>query len=317
MGDEHIMANYFPMVVGPVGHQWLASLPENQFDSWYALRQTFVKNFIATCEQPGNKYDLQRIHDARDEPLREYIRHFSDMRIRIPRITDNEAIEAFITSLCYHNDLRDKLLHKWPITVLNLLTTAKKYVNVNDAKKLLNKGTGKAPYSPRRDDYRDNHRHDDFRGCSNIRDRHNDNRDRSDNRNQHGDRRDNFKGKCARDDDGEVNAVKKFGGHRNYEEDYAKALKGPCPTHPKSNHTLENCKVLKEIYRRKQALENADKPNDATYQRNHRDDDEDNPDKNPKHQYQEPVRHVATIVGILTRCLLKVNASGSCSPVLA
>jgi hypothetical protein len=60
---------------------------------------------------------------------------------------------------------------------------------------------------------------------------------------------------------------------------------------------LENCKVLKEIYRRKDTLENADKPNDATDQRNRRDDDEDDPNKNPKHQYQEPVRHVATIVG--------------------
>jgi hypothetical protein len=91
--------------------------------------------------------------------------------------------------------------------------------------------------------------------------------------------------------------VKKIGGHRNYEEDYAKALKEPCPDHPKSNHTLENCKVLKEIYRRKQASENAAKPDHATNQCNRRDDDKDDPDKNPKHQYQEPVRHVATIVG--------------------
>jgi hypothetical protein len=50
MGDEHVMANYFPVVVGPVGNQWLVSLPENQFDSWYALCQAFVENFIATCE---------------------------------------------------------------------------------------------------------------------------------------------------------------------------------------------------------------------------------------------------------------------------
>jgi hypothetical protein len=42
---------------------------------------------------------------------------------------------------------------------------------------------------------------------------------------------------------------------------------------------------------------NADKPNDAIDQRNRRDDDEDDPDKNPKHQYQELVRHVATIAG--------------------
>jgi outer membrane receptor protein involved in Fe transport len=134
------------------------------------------------------------------------------MRIRIPRITDNEAIEAFITGLRYHNDLRDKLLHKWPITVVDLLTTAKKYAHADDAKKLLNKGTDKAPYSPWRNDYRDNHHRDDFRGRSDIRDRCNDNRDRRDNRNQHGHRRDNFKRKRARDDDGEVNAVKKFGG---------------------------------------------------------------------------------------------------------
>jgi hypothetical protein len=35
----------------------------------------------------------------------------------------------------------------------------------------------------------------------------------------------------------------------------------------------------------------------VTDKRNRRDDDEDDPDKNPKHQYQEPMRHVATIVG--------------------
>jgi hypothetical protein len=148
--------------------------------------------------------------------------------------------------------------------VVDLLTTAKKYADADDAKKLLNEGTGKAPYSPRLDDYCDNRRRDDFRGRNDIRDRRNDNRNRCDNQNQHDDRHDNFKGKCARDDDGEVNAVKKFGGRRNYEEDYAKALKGPCPAHPKSNHMLENYKVLKEIYHRKQASENADKPDDAT-----------------------------------------------------
>jgi hypothetical protein len=33
MGDEHVMANYFLVVVGLVGHQWLVSLLENHFDS--------------------------------------------------------------------------------------------------------------------------------------------------------------------------------------------------------------------------------------------------------------------------------------------
>ena len=65
MADEHIMSNYFLVAVGHVGHQWLVSLPVNYFDSWQELKQAFIDNFIATCEQLGNKYDLQRIRSQR------------------------------------------------------------------------------------------------------------------------------------------------------------------------------------------------------------------------------------------------------------
>ena len=61
MADEHVMSKYFLVVVGHAGHQWLVSLLANYFDSWQELKQAFIDNFIATCEQPGNKYDLQRI----------------------------------------------------------------------------------------------------------------------------------------------------------------------------------------------------------------------------------------------------------------
>jgi len=57
-GDEHVMANYFSVVLDQAGHEWLLDLPENSFDSWEELWQAFIENFIATCEQPGNKYDL-------------------------------------------------------------------------------------------------------------------------------------------------------------------------------------------------------------------------------------------------------------------
>ena len=32
------MANYFPVVLDQVGHQWLLGLLENSFDSWEQLR---------------------------------------------------------------------------------------------------------------------------------------------------------------------------------------------------------------------------------------------------------------------------------------
>ena len=55
-------------------------------DTLDKLRQAFIDNFIATCEQPRNKYDLERIRDRKNEPLRDYIRRFSDMRLKIPKI---------------------------------------------------------------------------------------------------------------------------------------------------------------------------------------------------------------------------------------
>jgi hypothetical protein len=67
------MANYLPVVLDQASHQWLLSLPENQFDSWAQLKQAFIDNFIATCDQSGNKYDLERIRDHKDKPLRDYI----------------------------------------------------------------------------------------------------------------------------------------------------------------------------------------------------------------------------------------------------
>ena len=48
------------------------------------------------------------------------------MRIKVPSISDNEAIKAFITGLCFHDALRDKLLRKRPESVTVLLATAKK-----------------------------------------------------------------------------------------------------------------------------------------------------------------------------------------------
>ena len=59
------------------------------------------------------------------------------MRIKVPSISDSEAIEAFITGLRFHDALRDKLLRKRPESVTALLATAKKYADADDAKKII------------------------------------------------------------------------------------------------------------------------------------------------------------------------------------
>jgi hypothetical protein len=39
---------------------------------------------MATCQQPGNKYDLEKVKDYPNEPLCDYIHYFSEIWISIP-----------------------------------------------------------------------------------------------------------------------------------------------------------------------------------------------------------------------------------------
>ena len=57
---------------------------------------------MATYEQPGTKYDLEKLHQTFREPLRSFIRRFLEMRNSIPNISDSEAIVAFTKGLLYH-----------------------------------------------------------------------------------------------------------------------------------------------------------------------------------------------------------------------
>jgi hypothetical protein len=97
---------------------------------------------MATCQQPGNKYDLEKVRDYPNEPLCDYIRRFSEMRISIPNINSNEAISAFIRGLCHHDALRTKLLYKRPDSIQDLLTVAKKWADADEADQQIKEDVG-------------------------------------------------------------------------------------------------------------------------------------------------------------------------------
>ena len=216
------MANYFPVILDQAGHQWLLGLPEDSFDSWEELCQAFIDNFITTCEQPGNKYDLKRIRDRKNEPLRDYIRRFLDMRLKIPKISHDEAISAFIKGLRFHEALRSKLLRKRSTTVAELLATAKNYADADDTEKLIREDVRGGEQPPQRDDSRG--RFDNRNPCRN------DNRDHREGWDRRRDNHDDFRSKRPRDNDHEVNTVKRLNGRQDYQEDYNKTLKRVMPT---------------------------------------------------------------------------------------
>jgi hypothetical protein len=55
------------------------------------------------------------------------------MRLKIQKISHDEAISTFIKGLRYHEALGSKLLQKRPTMVTELLATAKNYADANDA----------------------------------------------------------------------------------------------------------------------------------------------------------------------------------------
>jgi hypothetical protein len=92
------------------------------------------------------------------------------MRLKIPKISHDEAVSAFIKGLRHHDTLTNKLLRKRLTTVSELLATAKNYADVDDAKKIIKEDVG-GPSRPKHAPRRDNNRNDRGR---------NDNHDRRD-----------------------------------------------------------------------------------------------------------------------------------------
>ncbi|XP_021309111.1 uncharacterized protein DDB_G0284459-like [Sorghum bicolor] len=122
------------------------------------------------------------------------------MRLKIPKISHNEAILAFIKSLRFHEALRSKLLRKRPTTVAELLATAKNYADADDAEKLIQEDVRGADQPPRQDD-----------SCGRFDIRNpsrGDNRDHREVWDRRRDNRDDFRGKRPRvsDHEGSIDA---------------------------------------------------------------------------------------------------------------
>ena len=68
-GNNDVMANYFPIMLSQITNNWLMGLREDSIESWDDLKKVFVKNYMATCQQPSMKYDLEKLHQTSREPL--------------------------------------------------------------------------------------------------------------------------------------------------------------------------------------------------------------------------------------------------------
>jgi hypothetical protein len=95
VGDEAIMANYFPVALTGTAQSWLMNLPEGTLDSWPELCRQFTANFESAYARPGNETDLHAIQQRLGESLRSFIQRFSQVHNIIPRISNASVVVAF------------------------------------------------------------------------------------------------------------------------------------------------------------------------------------------------------------------------------
>ena len=56
------MANYVPIMLSQSTNNWLMGLGEDSIEYWDDLKRVFIENYMATCQQPSIKYDLEKLH---------------------------------------------------------------------------------------------------------------------------------------------------------------------------------------------------------------------------------------------------------------
>ncbi|GJN37228.1 hypothetical protein PR202_gb26187 [Eleusine coracana subsp. coracana] len=94
-GDSYVMANYLLICLDTAVRIWLTSLPEESITSWGDLNKKLIESFQATCNRPGNHFDLTQIKQKIDEPLRDCIKRFCAKKTEIPNVSDQQIIAAF------------------------------------------------------------------------------------------------------------------------------------------------------------------------------------------------------------------------------
>jgi hypothetical protein len=107
-GDQHAMANWFPMALKNAPWTWLMNLLHESVTSWKDLCHQFVANFMPTYKHPATKNDLKAVRQYKGKMLRQYIQRFSQMRNKIPWISNEEVIFVFSMGIS-DIKLREKL----------------------------------------------------------------------------------------------------------------------------------------------------------------------------------------------------------------
>jgi hypothetical protein len=122
-GDDRVKANFLPTTLTRVARSWVINLPVGSITSWNQLCAMFIGNFQGTYERPSIAETLKTIQQQHDESLRDYVKHFCNVKNAIPYIEDIKTINAFRDRV---SDIKtmEEIVMKRPKTVTDVCIEA-------------------------------------------------------------------------------------------------------------------------------------------------------------------------------------------------
>ncbi|KAI5016516.1 hypothetical protein ZWY2020_006367 [Hordeum vulgare] len=91
-GNKRVTVHYVPLMLDGSAQTWLNS----SVNSWVDFEEAFVRNFTDTYKLPGRPRELAMCVQKADEPLRDYVTRWTELRTSYEGVHEVQAIQYFI-----------------------------------------------------------------------------------------------------------------------------------------------------------------------------------------------------------------------------
>jgi hypothetical protein len=132
-GNKSTVVHYAPLMLTGSARTWLNSLPALQVNSWHDFQEAFIKNFTGTYKRPCHPRQLALCKQGPDEPDRDYLMRWSELRNSCEGVGEEQAIGYFMDGCREGTLLKHKLHRTEPKTMADFMAIADKYASADSA----------------------------------------------------------------------------------------------------------------------------------------------------------------------------------------
>jgi hypothetical protein len=125
-GNKRIAVRYPLLMLTGSARTWLNSLPALQINSWHDFQEAFIKNFTENYKRPPRPRQLAVCKQGPDEPDRDYLTRWSELRNWCEGVGEEQAIGYFTDGCREGTLLKHKLHQAEPKTMADFMAIADK-----------------------------------------------------------------------------------------------------------------------------------------------------------------------------------------------